>query len=224
MTAATITTIPVLIEKTEISTSTKLTEKQALLIRNSNGPDIIAGNYYNATALTTQATIDELTKWTNDGSWTKAADKAIANRIITNMTLELGSCYRQLNAERNRMIENLQHAARWTDTVQPGIKVEMNYGKLEVSLTDLARPEQSWFTLDSVNIDAEVDLNEDGTAYTRYYDTADYRREWSVAGTIELAIEQAKTRLLARHAAKTADAYGRKINAEAKLAAEGIGW
>jgi hypothetical protein len=223
MTAATITTIPALIKKSEIIASTKLTTKQAAIIESHDSPEILVHTRSGIFAYTTPSSISELQIW-NDNSELSVADKATIKRAIAKMEEELDNDYRKFNAERNRMIENLQHAASWTDTVQPGIKVEMNYGKLEVSLTDLARPEQSWFTLDSVNIDAEVDLNEDGTAYTRYYDTADYRREWSIAGTIELAIEQAKTRLLARHAAKTADAYGRKINAEAKLAAEGIGW
>jgi hypothetical protein len=223
MTAATITTIPALIEKHEISASTKLTTKQAAIIESHDSPEILVHTRSGIFAYTTPDSIKELQTW-NDNSELSIGDKATIKRAIAKMEEELDNDVRKLNSERNRMIENLQHAARWTDTVQPGIKVEMNYGKLEVSMTDLARPEQSWFTLGSVNIDAEVDLNEDGTAYTRYYDTADYRREWSVASTLETAIEQAKTRLMARHAANTAEAYQRKMNAEAKLAAEGIGW
>jgi hypothetical protein len=224
MTAATITTIPALIEKTEISASTKLTEKQAELIRNSDGPDIIAGPYYRATANTTQASIDELTDWVNTPSWTKATDKATVKRVIANMKQELEWAFNKANFDRNLQIDQLVLAAKWTDEMLPGTSIELSNDDLRIKLINLNSTQNDWYYLDSVRITAEIALTEDGTPYTRYYDQQDYRKEWSVAGTLELAIEQAKTRLMARHATNTAEAYQRKINAEATLTAAGIGW
>jgi hypothetical protein len=226
MTATITNTIPDEISIDEIATSTKFTATQASVIYDHNGPEITVITRSGYVAWTSTRAIEELRNWSETADLS-AKEKSAIKRAIAKMEEELRNEAHKLNFTRRQEIQKLKHAAAWTDEINVGTKVEMYNDRLTVRLVDLNRPEMvayGYGDLDSATIGAEVGITEDGKTYTKYHDTADWSRSWSVANTLEQAIEESKTRMIERHVRNTSEATRRRQAAQEALTTLGIEW
>lgn len=212
------------ISRNEITTTVKLTGKQADLLKDSDTAIKITRVGYDPVIEVSVTTIHEIMIWSTLVAKHQGQDKAAITRLIKTMDEELDAKYRQVNYDRNRQIEQLQRMANYEEYENLEIKVETESSSdLRVALVT-NEGGYEW-TIERISITPRLRMTPQGMAYTVYEHSDEWRNEnaperCNLSDSIEDAIDKIQAAYKQGHA----DAINTKYEAIDALEAAGIQW